>query len=164
LNEKTAPDPQAENIPLNRDFTPEANVKIVSDWLQARRRKYSNHCAVMYHAAKKDAPILKEGLLAGTGRRKNFHISESGFVYLATSPQMAEMFGSMAYNGHFLIYEIIVPIRKLLPDKKRLEYTILGKPKGSQLAQSLVYGGSARVRGNIERWQIKPHEREEKIA
>ena len=114
----------------------------------------------MYHAAKKDAPVLEQGLLAGSGKRKNFGMSESGYVYLAATPQMAKMFGDMAHNGNYAVYEVIVPIGKLQPDKGRLQHTAPEGVTGRGLAHSLVYAGSAKVKGNIERWQIKLYEDE----
>jgi len=135
-------------------------IKPISDWLKTYNQKYDIRYVVMYHAAKKDAPILEKGLLAGRNGRKNFGMSESGYVYLAASPGMAKMFGSMAFNDNFTIYEVIVPISKLLPDKKRLQFTATEGASGNKLAQSVVYAGSARVKGDIERWQVKPYENE----
>ena len=139
------------------------NVKIVSDWLKNYKQKYDIRYVIMYHAARKDAPIEKEGILAGNIKRRNFYASERGYVYLATTPKMAEMFGSMAHNDKFTVYEVIVQVDKLLSDKIRLQHTAFEGSKGNKLAQSLVHGGSARVKGSIERWQIKPYEREEVI-
>jgi len=97
------------------------NLKHISDWLKSYNQKYDIRYVVMYHAADINALILDEGLLAGNGKRKNFGMSESGYVYLAVTPKMAEMFGSMAYNDNFTVYEVIVPVGKLLPDKNRLK-------------------------------------------
>lgn len=131
------------------------NVKKIADWLKTYNQKYDFRYVIMYHAAGKDAPILEKGLLAGVSGRKNFSMSENGYVYLAVTPQMAKMFGDMAYNGNFVVYEVIVPVGNLLPDKNRLRHTLPEGMKGGGLAQSLVFAGSARVKGNIERWQIK---------
>lgn len=154
---------KTEKIPVNLDLSMIENVKSISDWLKTYNQKYDIRYVVMYHAAGIEAPILDEGLLAGNGRRKNYGMSESGYVYLATTPKMAEMFGSMAYNDSFMIYEVIVPVGKLLPDKNRLLYTAPEDAKGNKLAQSLVYAGSARVKGDIERWQIKLYQTEKEL-
>ena len=136
------------------------NVKPVAEWIKAYNQKYDIRYVVMYHAAKKDAPVLEQGILAGSSRRKNFGMSESGYVYLAATPQIAKMFGDMAHNGNYALYEVIVPICKLLPDKGRLQHTAPEGVTGRSLAHSLVYAGSAKFKGNIERWQIKPYEDE----
>ena len=155
---------KTEKIPINHDLTMAENSKHISDWLKAYNQKYDLRYVVMYHAANKNAPILDEGLLAGSSSRKTFGMSENGYVYLASTPKMAETFGSMAHNKNFAIYEVIVPVGKLLPDKNRLTYTAVEGVNGSKLAQSLVCAGSARIKGDIERWQIKPYENEEEIV
>ena len=147
-------------VPINHNLTLIENTKHISDWLKDYNQKYDMRYVAMYHATSKDAPILDEGILAGNNKRKNFGMSESGYVYLASTPQMAASFGSMAHNGNYTIYEVIVPVNKLLPDKNRLEYTALEGAKGNKLAQSLVYASSARVKGDIERWQIKLYQDE----
>jgi len=145
-------------IPINYDLTMEDNVKILADWLKTYNQKYDIHYVIMYHAAKFNIFVIEQGLLAGNNKRKNFGTSENGYVYLATTPKMAEMFGSMAHNGKFVIYEVLVPIGKLLPDKGRLKYTIPDDIQSGSLAHSLIYAGSAKIKGNIERWQIKRYE------
>ena len=149
---------RTEKIPTYNDLTMSDGVKMIADWLRAYNQKYDIRYVIMYHAAKKDTPILEQGLVAGNSRRKNFGMSESGYVYLATTPNMAKMFGSMAHSGNFTIYEVIVPVGKLLPDKGRLQYTKPENISGNSLAHSFVYAGSARVKGNIEKWQIKQYE------
>ena len=151
---------ETAKIPLNYDLSMIDNTKHVSDWLKTYNQKYDIRYVVLYHAANKSAPILDEGLLAGNRKRKNFGISESGYVYLASTPKMAEMFGSMGHNDNYSIYEVIVPVGKLLPDKNRLRYTAIEGAIGSKLAQSLVCAGGARVKGDIERWQIKLYQNE----
>ena len=89
---------KAENIPINNDLSMNDNIKPVSDWLKTYNQKYDILYVIIYHATKKDAPILEQGLLAGNGKRKNYGMSQNGYVYLATTPKMAEMFGSLAHN------------------------------------------------------------------
>jgi len=50
-----------------------------------------------------------------------------------------------------------VSVKKLLADKLHFYYARPDEIKATNLVNSLVYGGSARVRGNIERWQIKKY-------
>jgi len=160
INWKDRPDGKTATIPINHDLTMTENVKVIADWLKDYDQKYDIRYIVMYHAAKKTAPVLEQGLLAGNNRRKNFGMSESGYVYLATTPKMAQMFGDIAHNSNYTIYEVIVPVGKLLPDKGRLRHTTPDGAKGSSLAHSLIYAGSAKVKGSIESWQIKRYEDE----
>jgi len=148
-------DGKTEKIPFDYGITMQDNIKIISDWMKSYNQKYDIRYVVMYHAAKKNAPVLEKGLLPGNSSRKNFGVSENGYVYLAVTPAMAKVFGDMAHNGSYVIYEVIVPIGKLVPDKCRLQHTAPEGVKGRGLVQSFVYAGSARVKGSIERWQIK---------
>jgi len=67
-------DGRTANIPINYDLTMADNVKAVADWLKNYNPKYDIRYVVMYHAAKKTAPVLEQGLMAGNNRRKNFGI------------------------------------------------------------------------------------------
>ena|GEM_PF-5232279 len=160
INWKDRTDGKTASIPIHHDLTMVENVKVIADWLKDYNQKYDIRYVVMYHAAKKGSPVLEQGLLTGNNKRKNFGMSESGYVYLATTPQMAQMFGDIAHNSNYTIYEVIVPVGKLLPDKGRLRHTTPDGVKGSSLAHSLIYAGSAKVKGSIESWQIKQYEDE----
>jgi len=83
-------------VPIQHDLTLIENTKHISDWLKDYNQKYDMRYIAMYHATSNNAPILDEGILAGNSRRKNFGMSESGYVYLASTPQMAASFGSMS--------------------------------------------------------------------
>lgn len=161
---KDRTDGKTAKIPINYDLSMSENVKVLADWLKAYNQKYDIRYVVMYHAAKVTAPVLERGLLAGNSNRKNFGMSENGYVYLAATPKMAQMFGDMAHNGNYIIYEVIVHAGTLLPDKGRLQHTTPDGVKGSSLAHSLIYAGSAKVKGNIERWQIKRYEDESRAT
>ena len=153
-NEKT------DKIPINNDLPITDNLKIVADWIKTNNQKYIPCYAIMYHAAKKSASILEQGLLSGCTKRKNFSVSENGYVYLATTPNMAKFFGDIAHNSDCAIYEVIVPIRKLLPDNTRLKFANIDSSTSKGVSASLVYAGSARFKGDIERWQIKEYKEE----
>ena len=76
----------------------------------------------MYHATGKDVPVLEQGLLAGHRNRRNYLLSESGYVYLSPNPNYAKGFGDKAFPSGCVIYEVIVPLKKLLPDKLHFYY------------------------------------------
>lgn len=135
-------------------------MKIVTKWLRSYKHKDTACYVIMYHATGKDVPVLEQGLLVGKGKRKNFGISDDGYVYLATTPRMAEMFGDLAYNEGCVVYEVIVPVNKLLSNRQHLYYSGPIDITCLNLVNSLVYVCSARVKGNIERWQIKRFEKE----
>jgi len=155
---KDRTDGKTEKIPFDYKLTMQDNVKIISDWMKSYNQKYDIRYIVMYHAAKNTASVLEKGLLPGNKSRRNFGMSKSGYVYLAVTPVIAKTFGDMAHNGSYVIYEVIVPVGKLLPDTGRLQHTTPEGIKGRGLVHSLVYAGSARVKGNIERWQIKRYD------
>lgn len=149
-------------IPLRYDLPLKENVKNIIKWLKDYKQNSTgtNHYVIMYHATGKDTPITEKGLLAGQNNRKNFRTSESGYIYLSPNPNYAKGYGDIAFAGNSVVYEIIVPVKKLLPDKRHFFYARPDEITGSNLADSLIYGGTARVKGNIERWQIKRYEDE----
>lgn len=118
----------------------------------------------LYHGTSADHPILEKGLLPTSARRAKSLQAGHGFVYLSVYPGMAETFGRMAYPGkNIQVYAVEVTARRLAADLDQLRNKrawgdgSLGEV-GSSLAESLVIGHGARVRGKVEAWQIRPIE------
>ncbi len=130
-------------------------------WMKQHGSRFSSTYTVMYHATDKDIPVMEEGLLPTSRTRHRFNQSENGYVYLATTPELAKGFGDVGNNGDSVVYEVIVPVYSLLPDTGQLDSLRSADTAiGRSVSESLVYSGSARIKGAIERWQIRPFDYE----
>lgn len=137
----------------------------MAEWLKKHGSRFDLTYTVLYHATSRDVPVLTEGLLPTGGGRRNFQQSRNGYVCLASTPEQAKGFGDMGTNSDSVVYEVLVPVFKLAPDADQLNaLRDAGTEVGRGLAESIVYGGGARVRGAIEQWQIKPFDYDGYIA
>lgn len=113
----------------------------------------------LYHGTSVGHDVMNKGLLPTSATRRRSLQSGSGFVYLSYDPQRALNFATSGYPGEkrFVVYAVTVPIRKLKADADQLRNKRMWGERpdiGSSLADSLIWGGGARVRGRIEPWQI----------
>lgn len=100
---------------------------------------------------------MEMGLLPTSADRRRFQQSEGGYVYLAATPERAKSFGDMGSNSDSAVYEVIVPVHKLQSGTDQLfNLRSTGIQVGNSVAESIVYGGGARVKGALEQWQIRP--------
>ena len=120
-------------------------------------RRNSNKLFVLYHGTDRDIPILEEGLKKTSEKRRRSYQSESGYVYLTPFKDTARTFGEMGNPYGAKVYEVKIPVRFLLPDKDQLgnkrevsDFTI-----GDTLSESVILGGSVRVKGNIPVYMIE---------
>jgi hypothetical protein len=114
----------------------------------------------LYHGTSAQIPILEQGLKPTTARTAKSLQSSRGFVYLSVFPGMAQMFGEMAYpHRDIAVYAVDIPIRLLKPDKDQLnnQRSWARRDIGNTLAESLVYGHGARVKGRIFPYMISTH-------
>lgn len=121
---------------------------------------HSNGMAEFFHGTHPSFDILGQGLLKTTARSKKSMQSTPGFVYLATNPSAARTFGNLA-NGinDAAVYRIVVPLAHVKADldqlsNKRHYGNFYDAPIGNSLADSLVFGGGGRVKGNIPPYMI----------
>ena len=128
----------------------------INKYLQANKDKYNPKYVKFYHGTAKGLPIEEKGLLpTSAGRRKSYQ-SESGYVYLANTPERAKTFGDLGNMGKSEVYEVVVPINKLLPDLDQLNnLRSTGEKIGNTLGESIVYGGGVRIKGKIEPYAIR---------
>jgi N12 class adenine-specific DNA methylase/GNAT superfamily N-acetyltransferase len=155
LSEIISPLPFEDGLP-NDD-----KVAAVKKWLKNNSDIYNPVYTVMYHATGIHVPVLEQGLLPTGTTRRRFYQSESGYVYLANTPERAKSFGDLGNNSNCIVYEIVIPINKLAADTDQLNnLRSTGVEVGGSLAESIVYGGGARIKGKIEQWQIKPFDYE----
>ena len=124
--------------------------------------QHKNDNIRLYHGTSSKHDVMNKGLLPTSATRRLSLQSGSGYVYLSYDPQRALMFAQFGYPSwgegeRYVVYAVTVPIRKLRPDPDQLRNKRMwGEHSdiGDTLADSLIYGAGARVKGRIEPWQI----------
>jgi hypothetical protein len=132
----------------------EKDIQVIKKFLNDN--KY--HKLILYHGTNAEFDIEHDGLLPTTSKRRNSLQSASGYVYLSIFPEMAKTFGEMAFpNKDINVYKIDVPIKDLKTDKDQLfNKRLYGNIQvGDSLAESLIIGHGARVKGKIPPYMIK---------
>lgn len=113
----------------------------------------------LFHATDRRHAIMDQGLLPTTFRRRKSMQSAPGYVYLAVFPSQAEDFARMAYPGQRIeVYAVHVTVRMLKADTDQLRNQRMwsGVRCGDTLAESLAIAHTARVKGRIDPWRIRP--------
>lgn len=116
------------------------------------------HKMVMYHCTSEEHDIEGEGLLPTSLKRKRSLQSSIGYVYLSLYPNCAKVFGELAYpKKPIVVYRVEVPIQLLKADRDQLRNRRLYSAweTGDTLAESLLYGNGARVKGSIPPYMIR---------
>lgn len=130
--------------------------------LRAFLRQDPERMVRLYHGTSADLPIMEEGLLPTSSTRRHSLASSSGYVYLSVFPGSAEDFGRMGAPGKATqVYAVVVPVRRLLADHDQLRqrrYWGGGyfNSIGATLADSLVFGHGARVKGAVDPRLLTP--------
>lgn len=151
--------PFSEGLP-----TPE-KAKAINEWVKNNADIYTNSLVKMYHATHPSIPIEHDGLRPTSTLRRRSYQSESGYVYLAATPERAKAFGDIANGTKSTVYEVLVRVRHLLPDKDQLNnQRSVGNELGNSVGESVVYGGGARVKGRIEPWAVRKIDESEMAA
>lgn len=137
------------------DSTPEpALLKQLDRWL----KNHPNAFVRLYHGTQADFPILEQGLLPTSAKRRNSLQSRNGYVSLSIYPGMAKVFAETAFPGKAIqVYEVTLTVSRLVPDKDQLKNKRLyGGLEGIRdtLAHSLAYGHGAQVKGGIDRYAL----------
>jgi hypothetical protein len=112
----------------------------------------------LFHGTSAEFPIMDQGLLPTTHKRRNSYQSTSGFVYLSVFPSSARMFGQMAFPcKKVVVYAVTLTIAKLKVDMDQLKnkriYTQLELK--NTLSHSMVFGHGARHKGVVPPYKIK---------
>jgi len=129
----------------------------LKEWLSARQCRYADTHVLMFHGTSAAAPVQTDGLLPTSATRRRSMQSSPGYVYLAASPWRAQMFAEMAYPGEAVqVVATAVSVRRLLPDRDLLRNLSLVERStpDTTVASSLLWGGSARVKGAVAAWAI----------
>lgn len=137
-------------------------IRAFSSWLRSR----PNDFVRLYHGTAAVNPIHGEGILPATSSRRNSLQSASGYVCLSVFPGLARGFGGFAClnkpaasdGARVAVYPVTRTIRSLLADLDQLRNRRLfgGEHIGCSLAESLVHGHGARVRGRVDVTSIGP--------
>lgn len=123
-------------------------------------RDHKNDFVRMYHGTAVTHDVMGQGLLPTSPTRAKSLQSASGYVYLTYDPASALEFARMAYSGQYkdlVVYGVEVTIGRLLADADQLRnkrYWGGDASIGNTLADSLIYGRGARVKGKIEPMQV----------
>lgn len=127
----------------------------LAKWLRDHREDF----VTLYHGTAAINKIREQGIKPTTTNRRNSYQSTSGYSYVSVYPGMAEAFGRYAglnrgpdENGNKIaVYPVMIQIKNLRPDIDQLNnQRSVGKDVGNSLAESLLVGSGARVRGKIE--------------
>jgi len=146
----------AERLPFEEGVPSKEKVNQLNSWLKKNSDKYNPKYVIMYHGTGKGIPVEKEGLKPTSKNRRKSYQSASGYVYLANTPKRAESFGDMGNQSRSSVYAVRVPIKDLKADIDQLNnLRSVGEDLGNSVAESIVYGGGARIKGKINPYDIK---------
>ena len=142
--------------PFKEGLPSAKKVQEINRYLQANKDKYNPKYVKFYHGTAKGLPIEEKGLLPTSTTRRKSYQSESGYVYLANTPERAKTFGDLGNMSNSDVYEVVVPVNKLLPDLDQLNnLRSTGEKIGNTLGDSIVYGGGVRIKGKIEPYAVR---------
>lgn len=132
-------------------------IKELGSWL----RDNQNAFVRLYHGTSAEYPIMENGLLPTTRKRRNSLQSRSGFVSASIYEDHARRFGEMACPGKPIeVYAVTLCVHSLVADRDQLGNARMYKPGlaelTSTLANSLVFGHGAQVKGKIEARHLQP--------
>ena len=101
--------------------------------------------------------IEEKGLLATNRTRRRSYQVQGGYVYLATSVDVAETFGSLGNGNRTAVFLVLVKVRDLCPDLdqlRNLESVMPDVDIKHTLADSVYYSECLRVKGNIPNYRM----------
>lgn len=141
------------------NFPTQKQIEKLNKWLRDNKDKYVQ----MYHGTpfENKQRILEKGILPTTYSRRHSQQSESGYVYLSVFPTMSKVFADMAnvYSKEKnVVFVATIQIMDLKPDTDQLKNKrIHGQDLsiGDTLAESIIYGHGARVKGKVDRNVIR---------
>lgn len=152
--------PVFENIEMSGDQEYKSReMRKLNRWLNARKTDNTKKSMILYHGTSADIDVMHQGLLQTSAKRRRSLQSGSGYVYLSVYPEMARTFAEMGYPGKPVsVYGVEVQFKDLKADSDQLRNKRMWAEvdAGASLADSLVIGHGARVRGQVWPYQIKP--------
>ena len=136
--------------PSTNHFFVDGDVDGFNSWLDEHKEDFVR----LYHGTGGNIDVANQGLLKTTKKRRRSYQSTPGYVYLSLYPSSARLFGELGYPYEKAkVHAVDIKIKELKPDldqlaNKRLYDDDLSQ-LGDSLAESLIYGGGARVKRNI---------------
>lgn len=133
----------------------------LSHWIKNHSDIYKMEKVILYHGTSSKHDIENEGIKKTSSKNRKSIQSASGFVYLSLYPDMAQRFAEMAYAGEEVsVYAVEVLISDLVPDHDQLKNKRLwldgdSSHIGKTIGDSLAYGSGARVKRNIEPYELR---------
>lgn len=106
----------------------------------------------LYHGTDARLPVLTEGLLPTSQRRRNSLQSRSGYVSFSLFAAHAELFARLAYPQRAVtVYGVDLRVGELVPDLDQLRNQRQWAERAVKptLAHSLAYGHGAQVKGAV---------------
>lgn len=131
-----------------------------ASWLRERPHAFVR----LYHGTAARNRVLDEGLLPATARRRNSLQSAAGYVCASVYAGHARQFGVMAslncgpdaQGSRVAVYPVVLTVGRLCADLDQLRNRRAGGLEcGNSLAESLVHGHGARVRGRVEPFALR---------
>jgi hypothetical protein len=134
-------------------------IEKLNKWLRDNKEKYVR----MFHGTpfENKENVLQKGLLPTSSTRRHSFQSQSGYVYLSVFPTMSKHFADMASHqdkDKNVVFEVVAAIMDLKPDTDQLinkRHHSDNKNIGDTLADSIIYGHGARIRGKVDRNLIR---------
>lgn len=144
--------PFVEGVP-----SPE-KAQLMNRWVLDNKDRYAGKLVKLYHGTDPSLLIEEEGLKPTSATRRRSYQSQSGYVYLANTPERAEVFGKLGNQGRCAVYEVIVLVKNLRADLDQLNnQRAAGRfgDIGNTVGESIIYGGGVRIKGALEAWQVR---------
>ncbi len=144
------------DFPFSEGLPSQEKSQNMKEWLNKNKDIYLPSYISLYHGASLSDPILEEGLKPTSSRRRKSYQSESGYIYLANTPERAKTFGELSNMGKCVVYQVIVAVKDLKPDLDQLNnLRSTGVQVGNSVEDSIIYGGGARLKGSIPPHSIR---------
>jgi hypothetical protein len=142
--------------PFQEGSPSQYKAKRITEYFNKNNDKYNPKYIILYHGTSQNVPIESKGLLPTSYERRRSYQSQSGYIYLANTPERAMTFGQLGNQGKSVVYEVVVPINRILPDLDQLNnIRSTGVKVGNTIGESVVYGGGIRVKGKIDSYAIR---------
>lgn len=145
---------------LDTSISDEEKVKAINQLLNNHKNIYLPKYVILYHGTAKilEESISENGLLPTSATRRRSYQSTNGYVYLAHSYEKAKTFGDLGNSSNSDVYAVLVKTTELKADldqlrNKRAVETLYRI--GNSIGDSLVYGGSVRVKGKIPNYRLE---------
>jgi hypothetical protein len=138
----------------------QSDIKKLNSYIKQHSCIYKMEKVILYHGTCASHDIKNQGIKKTTSKTKKSIQSCPGFVCLSLYPHSAKTFGEMAYpNQEISVFAVEVPVKDLKADLDQLKNKRLWDPSlqhiNNSIAESLIYGNGARVKRNVENYEVR---------